>query len=317
LAPQARAETFSVQSITPQTPNLGNVVSAASGDTVFTVSPSSGEVTRASGAGVRLTTGSTRALVTIACGDERQCEDGRIRVRIGSIGAPTGRARALTNFRVDEGSASIVGRPQGTNPIDFVIGPIGRNRFKTFYVGADMGIAGDDSGLGAGLATAGFYVFVARNPQTPTAGSISGRAAATVYRPISISKQSDLSFGAIARPTSGTGTVTINALSGARTLSGGLTGLDAPTPTRALFKVQGEGGGVFCVNTPSSMVMRNAASATLVVSLTSSASERQTLGSTLGSSGTLALGVGGSLSVSNATPPGAYTGVFSVTVAYN
>src|SRR3954462_8736657 len=48
-------------------PALGNVVSAASGDSSFTINPSTGVVTRSSGSAVRLTSASTRALVTVSC----------------------------------------------------------------------------------------------------------------------------------------------------------------------------------------------------------------------------------------------------------
>ena len=316
-AQAAGAQTFSVSSISASTPNLGSVVSAVAGDTVFTISASSGSVTRASGLGVRIGSTTTRALVTVACGNQGPCNNTSARIRIGNVGSPTKRARALTHFTVAAGTAVIASGPTGSNPIDFVIGPIGKNSSKTFYVGADFPIAGEDSGLATGSASSGFYVYIAPNPTVPTSGSNSGMAIATVYRPISVSKQSDLVFGAIVRPPTLSGSVTISAASGARTVSGGVVGLNVPTPTRAAFQVLGEGGRAISISVPATFVMSTSGGKTLTVTTSSTASGAQMLSGTLGSSGTLSFGVGGSIPIATATTTGAYSGVFDVTVVYN
>ncbi|MBO9660946.1 MAG: N-acetylmuramic acid 6-phosphate etherase, partial [Chitinophagaceae bacterium] len=56
----------------------------------------------------------------------------------------------------------------------------------------------------SGLATSGFLVSV-------PSGSMNGAARANVLRPLSLGKSADLSFGTIAPPTTGTGTVTFSA----------------------------------------------------------------------------------------------------------
>jgi hypothetical protein len=311
----ALAQTLTVQSITPSTPNLGNVVSAPTGDTVFTVAASTGNVTRLSGTGVRLTTGTTRATVTIACGNQNACNSTNVAVRIGSVGTPTGRAGALTAFTVSAGTATIVTAPSGSNPINLTLGPIGRSLTKTIFVGANFPINGDNSGKATGNAASGFFVFVAPAGTTPTAGSTAGSAIARVYRPISASLTSNLSFGRIVRPAAGTGTVTVNATTGARTLTVG-TGLNTPSATRAVYSVTGEGGQAFSISVPATFGM-TATGGSLTVTTSTTASGSQVLSSALGSAGTYSFGVGGSFPLASTTVTGAYSGTFNVTVQYN
>jgi hypothetical protein len=304
-----------VQSISPSTPDLGNVVSAPSGETVFRVSASTGVVDRVSGTGSRLSTGTTRALVTVVCNAGGQCSSKDINVRVGSFGSGTGRAGQLTNFTVAPGTATFKGTPSGSNPVSFTLAPIGSGSTATFWVGADFPIRGNETGAATGNATSGFYVYVSFS--TPTAGSTSGLAVARVFRPITIAASSNLAFGKIVRPTSGSGTVTINATTGARSVTGaGVVGLSSPGPTRAVYTVSGEGGQTFSLSHPTSFQMTGPGTP-LTVSLTSTASGTQSLGSAIGSTGTFAFGMGGSFPISSTTATGLYQGTYQVTVQYN
>jgi hypothetical protein len=317
LSTAAPATAQTVQSISPSAPDLGDVVSAASGETVFRVSASTGAVTTVSGTGARLGTGTTRALVTIFCSGGGLCTNRDINVRVGSLGSGTGRAGELNNFTVAPNSATFRAAPTGTNPVSFALAPLGANGTATFWVGADFPIRGNESGAATGNASSGFYVHVIFAPNTPTAGSNSGLAVARVFRPINIVASSNLAFGRIVRPTSGSGTVTINAGTGARTVSGtGVVGLTSPTPTRALYTVSGEGGQAFSLSHPASFQMTGPGTP-LVVSLTSTASGTRTLGSAIGSTGTFTLAMGGSFPISSTTPTGLYQGTYQVTVQYN
>jgi len=316
FAAAAQAQTYTVSSITANTPSLGNVVSATTGDTIFTVTASSGAVTRASGTGVRVSTGTTRATVTVNCGNFSSCTSTNVDVRVGSIGTPTGRAKSLTSFNIAMGTATLVTAASGTNPISFRLGPIPRSGSRTFYVGMNFPIAADNSGIATGAATSRFYVYVAPAGTTPTAGSTAGTAIATVYRPISVSLSSNLAFGKIVRPTSGSGTVTIDATSGARTMSAG-AGLNSPTPSRAAYSVTGEGGQLFSVAVPSTFVMSGSGGGSLTVTTSTTATASQALSSALGSAGSYSFGVGGSLPITSTTTTGSYSGTFSVTVQYN
>jgi hypothetical protein len=95
----------------------------------------------------------------------------------------------------------------------------------------------------------------------------------------------------------------------------GGTGVDTPLPTRAAFNVTGEGGQAFSIAVPPTFQMTGPE--TLTVTTTSSAGASAVLSSTLGSMGSFALGVGGSLPITSTMLTGDYSGMFTVTVAYN
>lgn len=316
LALSSAAGAQTVQSITPSTPDLGNVVSAATGTTIFRIASSSGAVTRVSGTGVRLSTTTTRALVTVAC-NSTACKNNALNIRVGSIGSPVGRAAALTNFTITAGTATITVLPTGTNPVSFTILGLSSGGTATFWVGADFPIQADNSGAATGTASSGFYVYVAVAPSTPTTGSTAGLAVAKVFRPISIAQSTALAFGKIVRPSSGSGTVSIAAATGVRSLTGtGASGLSSPVPTRATYTVSGEGGQAFSLTVPASFQMTGPGTP-LTVTLSSTASGAKTLSSVVGSAGTLAFSVGGSFPITSTTVSGAYQGSYAVTVQYN
>ncbi|RAK56813.1 DUF4402 domain-containing protein [Phenylobacterium deserti] len=143
---------------------------------------------------------------------------------------------------------------------------------------------------------------------------------ATIFQPIQLAKNSDLSFGNIVRPISGNGTVTIDPANGARSASGPLaiinTGPNA-TPGRASYTVTGEGGQNFSITVPASFNMTRQGSADTIQVTLSSTAGAGTLSGVLGTTGTSTFGVGGTIPVTNGTASGAYAGTFVVTVAYN
>jgi hypothetical protein len=138
-------------------------------------------------------------------------------------------------------------------------------------------------------------------------------ASATIVQPITLAKDSDLAFGTVVKPTSGTNTITIDETAGTRTKSGGGdAALATSTTSRAAFTVGGESGQTFSITVPSTATMtRSGGSETLTVNLVKT-----------GTSGTLSggaatFGVGGNFDVASTTVSGAYSGAFNVTVAYN
>ena len=306
------APVYSIQ--VTQSADLGVITSAATGDTVFRVDPSTGTVSTISGTATRTAGGTTRAVVTVSCAANAPGDCTKtVNIRLGPVGSATGRARNLTRLTFTMGTATLAGGPGAPGSGAFTIAAIGANASKTFFVGADMGIAGDDSGLPTGLAEADFFAWAAESPTIPTSGAV-GRFQARIIRSIAIAKTSDLVFGRVSKPATGLGTVSIDAVTGVRTTSGA-QGFDTPAPTRAAFSVTGEGGQTFSVSVPASFQM--AGPQPMTVTLTSSAGAAPTLSSSLGSQGTFTFGVGGSTSVDSTTPPGAYAGSFLVTVAYN
>ncbi|WP_309092448.1 DUF4402 domain-containing protein [Phenylobacterium sp.] len=139
----------------------------------------------------------------------------------------------------------------------------------------------------------------------------------TIFLPIVLGKETDLDFGTIARPSSGTGTITIDPANGARSLAGQGALLSNTGASQAAFTVGGESGQTFSITAPETMTMtREGGGETIVVTLTPSAAEGLLAGPP-GGPGSASFGVGGELSIANTTVTGAYGGSFTVTVAYN
>jgi len=307
------ASVYTVQ--VTQNADLGTITAPASGDTVFRADPTTGAVTTVSGTATRASSGPARAMVTISCAASApgDCTN-TVNIHIQPAGSGFGRARTLSRITFIMGSAQLSGGPGLPGTGSFTLAAIGPNASKTFFVGADFTIAADDSGLPTGLAQADFSVFAAESPGTPTVGA-TGHFQANILRSIAISKASDLIFGRVIKPLAGTGTVTIDPTSGARTVDAGVQGLDSPIPGRASFNVTGEGGQTFSVSVPATFQMTGPAPITVTTS--SSVGATATLSSSLGSAGALLIGVGGSAPISASTINGDYSGSFIVTVAYN
>jgi len=315
-ATPSHAQRFTVGNVTSA--DLGNVTSATSGETTFRASSATGAVTKVSGGGKRVSGGSVRSRVTIQCNNRATCNTRNALVTIRPTGSTTGRAEALRNFTVSTAgaSATIAVPPGAGNSISFQIGPVGRRSSKTFWVGYDIPIAGNDSGDATGNASSNFLVTVSRtNGRRPNSrvGTVDGN----VLRAIAVATKSNLNFGGLVRPRSGVGTVSLNPATGNVSVTGaGTTRLSAPSPSAAMFSISGEGGQSVSVFVPLTLTM-SGPSGDIVVTTNPDISGAQVLSGSAGSGGSLPLKVGGSFNISSATPTGAYTGTFAVTVQYN
>ena len=291
---------------------------ATSGDTVLRINPSSGAVSVQSGTGRRVSVSAANAKVTITCKPSRpsdtDCTTKPVPIRIGAIGAVTGRARALNLFTIAMGTAGLAAPPTGTNPVAFQLAPPGDNSAKTFFVGADFTVAGDDSGLPSGGGENSFYVNVLDAAGLQVAAE-TGSGAVRAFHPIAIEKTGDLNFGRIQLPASGDSKVTLNPGSGARTVSGSGFGYPTPAPTRGAFTASGEGGQSFSLTIPTKLTLTGPG--TLVVDITVAGNTVPKLSGTLGNPGTYSFTVGGSFTINSATPTGVYSGVLSVSIDYN
>ena len=159
---------------------------------------------------------------------------------------------------------------------------------------------------------------IAAPAKAQSSATASTTASATIVQPITLTKNSDLAFGSVVKPTSGTNTVTINETTGARAVSGaGNAALATSTTSRAAYSVGGEGGQTFSITVPSTTtITRSGGSETLTVNLVKTGATG-TISGSIGSAGTAAFGVGGNFDVASTTVSGAYSGSFNVTVAYN
>jgi hypothetical protein len=158
--------------------------------------------------------------------------------------------------------------------------------------------------LAAGFGVAGQAA--AQTSQSAT-GSI------TVMQPVlNVTKTADLSFGAVVRPTSGAGTISIDANTGTVTASN-LAQASGNTTSRAAFTVDGQANANIQVTYPSSInLLRSGGSETLTVNLTSTMG-----GGQIAANGAVSFHIGGQVTLASSTVAGAYSNSFTVTVAYN
>lgn len=143
-------------------------------------------------------------------------------------------------------------------------------------------------------------------------------SAKIIVSELTLSKTTDLNFGTIARPGSGTNTVSVDETTGARSITGGGTAQAVGDGAgRATFLVEYDGGQSFSITAPASVVLaRSGGAETISVNLVPSATGGTTSGSS-GEPGTATFGVGGNFTISAATVTGLYAGNFTVTVDSN
>lgn len=168
-------------------------------------------------------------------------------------------------------------------------------------------------------AAAFAFVAIAAPAMAQSTASTTGTGSITIIRPLTIAKNTDLKFGTVVRPSSGSGSVVVSP-AGARTVDGGIVALaSGDTPQAAQFHITGEGGQSISVTIPATFTMVNGADSLTVTTSNSLAGSAgaQTLSNAAGSAGSLGFNVGGSVPVGSTTNTGAYSGTFTVSAAYN
>lgn len=148
--------------------------------------------------------------------------------------------------------------------------------------------------------------------QTATAETT---ATTTIVRPVTIAKNNDLIFGTIIRPATGSSTVSLSSASDTVSANGAGFAILGGT-SRAKYTITGEGGQEISIDVPADFSMTRTGGGSLLVTLASDLGATTSLGGSIGSDGTKDLNVGGSFEITDATPTGAYSGTFNVTVAY-
>jgi hypothetical protein len=150
----------------------------------------------------------------------------------------------------------------------------------------------------------------------PTAPNKNSKGKVLVLVPLTLTKLDDLSFGDVLPSSTSSGSVTINATTGARSFLGGATGLLSDVGKRGYFGGAGSPGQqVFIAVTPP----------TELVSTTNNADKMPVLGLTIDGSPvrtvdpvtrTFFFGLGGTLQVNARQPEGLYEATFDVTAFY-
>ena len=142
--------------------------------------------------------------------------------------------------------------------------------------------------------------------------SATASGSATIIQPITASAPTNLAFGTIVKPTTGTGTVAVDS-SGNRTVTGAAA--VGGGVTAASFSVVGEGAQAYSLQIPSSFTMASGTN-TLVVTTNTNSTGSGTLSGALGAPGSATFGVGGTFNLNSSTASGAYTGNIVVTASY-
>lgn len=153
-------------------------------------------------------------------------------------------------------------------------------------------------------------------PALAQSNSVTTTGTTTIVRPVTITKSSDLAFGRIVRPSTGSATVTMANTADTVSADGSAQVLGGISTSRAKYLINGEGGQVVSISVPASFSMTGPTGATLLVTLDKDVAGTETLSNALGSAGSKAVDIGGSFPLTASTVTGAYTGTFNVDVAY-
>jgi hypothetical protein len=145
----------------------------------------------------------------------------------------------------------------------------------------------------------------------------------TIIRPISVSKNTDLKFGTIVRPGTGSGTVGLTTTNVSSVTGTGTILLPSSSTSAANFTVSGEGGQAFALVIDSTVTLTNTAVSGGTLTLTTVNDAACTTACALpGALGDVAnntkiINVAGSFPITSVTNTGAYAGTMNIGVTYN
>ncbi len=147
------------------------------------------------------------------------------------------------------------------------------------------------------------------------AADTNGSAAVDILAPLGLLKQSDLDFAALMPPATGTGTVRINANSGAATYTGGVIAAGSQPTARASFTGVASRLSLVLINVPGGNVILTRAGGTETLTASNftldSAGFIRLVGTT-----PFTIGVGATLTIPSTTAEGTYVGSFTITANY-
>ncbi|MEE4350378.1 MAG: DUF4402 domain-containing protein [Pacificimonas sp.] len=316
-AGRAQSE-LSVAPLASPSSDIGTLV-GGSGVTRYRIDRTSGSISLVSGDGVRLSSGGVnRALVTITCNGTTFCDTSNVQVEVGVDRSNTGRFQQAARFRIDRQSGSITGGQSGGQPRLFQFATLGDGGSASFFVSHDIRTRPASSGrpFGASTMNWGVTVYHVDDPGNPL--TVSTFARGDVLRPIGISQGSVLDFGTLAVGASASGTVTINAASGVRSISGpGVTGLAGSPGGRGVATVSGEGGQMISLSLSSSSINLTNGTDNLTANINLDTPTSTSLSGSLGNAGSVTYGIGGSVNIAGPISGGSYSGTVTATVQYN
>jgi hypothetical protein len=170
------------------------------------------------------------------------------------------------------------------------------------------------------LAAAAAIASVAPASAQSNTASDSATASITLLQPMKVTKNADLAFGTVVKPSTGLGSVSVSpAAAAVRTPSGGVVALASPVFSAAKFTVEGEGNQSVNINIPATVVLDGPPGATLTLTTTTNLATpaATVLTGSLGATGNAIVYVGGSIPIDSSATTGAYSKAFTVTATYN
>jgi len=163
------------------------------------------------------------------------------------------------------------------------------------------------------LATVAAFAAAAPAFAAPVAAVPQAKGRALILRPLTFTKVTDLDFGTVVS-SNVAGTVTINAGTGARSISGGLTAITAAPGGRAFFAGAGSAGQQVIINLTPPAVLTSALGDTIpVVTMYIEGGPTRNINLI---SLAFYVGVGGTISVGANQPGGDYESTFAITANY-
>ena len=149
-------------------------------------------------------------------------------------------------------------------------------------------------------------------PAAPVPATSNATGTATILKPLSVIKQTDLDFGTLV--VGGAGTAIVDPVSGALTVTGLVTS-SGTSAHQATFVTTGSKNSVISIRIPTKAVLLTRVGGTETVSVSNwtldgSQNRKIPLTSALG------FGVGATITIPATQAPGTYAGLFDVTVQY-
>lgn len=153
-------------------------------------------------------------------------------------------------------------------------------------------------------------------PALAQQASATAEARGVVLQPLTLARVQDLDFGTVVG-SAVAGTVSIDADTGARSVTGGVTGVPSFPGDRALFQGAGTSGQdvVLSLNAPTLLISTSNPLDTITVSSMVLDSGNATT-RTIGVTGIFQVGVGGDFAIAANQPAGLYTANFDLTADY-
>ncbi|HKX92148.1 MAG TPA: DUF4402 domain-containing protein [Sphingomicrobium sp.] len=162
--------------------------------------------------------------------------------------------------------------------------------------------------LAATLATA--------TPAFAQQASAQAEARGVVVQPLTLARVQDLDFGTVVG-SAAAGTVVINADTGARTVTGGVTGVPSFPGDRGLFQGAGTAGQdvILQLNAPTLLISQSNPLDTIAVN-SMTLDQGNLLTRTIGATGIFQVGVGGDFAIAANQPAALYSANFDLTADY-